>query len=113
MLAELRSHSRLVQNVPHFEHRINGDVEQFKAQVLLRDGSRLHINEVWLDGNLHKYAYYWLTAASDLLQGWDNAPHHPHVSTHPHHTHTSDGVTESTIHSLSEVLSVLESRIRR
>lgn len=44
MLAELRSHPQLVRTVPHFEHRIKGDVEQYKAQVLLKDGSRLHIN---------------------------------------------------------------------
>jgi len=28
--------------------------------------------------------------------GWDNAPHHKHVKTYPHHFHTLDGeITQS------------------
>ena len=26
-----------------------------------------------------------------MIARWDNAPHHPHVSTHPFHKHNQDG----------------------
>jgi hypothetical protein len=38
---------------------------------------------------LEKYAYYWLDAHNGLITGWDNAPHHPHLSTHPDHKHVA------------------------
>jgi hypothetical protein len=40
-----------------------------------------------------KYCLHWLDAAGRLLKRWDNAAHHPHISTHPHHVH--DGSEEN------------------
>jgi hypothetical protein len=97
MLAQLQARSRLVSAVLDSEHRLKGSVEQFKAVAQLIDGSRLHVNEVWLSGSLHKYAYYWLTPTGALLHGWDNAPHHPHIPTYPHHSHTVDQVHSSSV----------------
>lgn len=88
MLSLLQARSTLILAILQYEHRVQGQVEQFKAVVELADGSRLHINEVWLSGFLRKYAYYWLTPSGALVQGWDNAPHHPHIATYPHHPHT-------------------------
>jgi L-amino acid N-acyltransferase YncA len=85
-----------------------GSVEQFKAVVRLVDGSRLHLNEVWLSGNLHKYAYYWLTPTDDVLYGWLNAPHHQHIPTAPHHVHTPEGLRPSQVRSLHDLLALLE-----
>jgi hypothetical protein len=28
----------------------------------------------------------------ELIEGWDNAPHHKDVETYPNHKHTRDGV---------------------
>jgi hypothetical protein len=111
MLNELRSHTDLVVEILRFEHYIKAGVEQFKAVALLKDSSRLHINEVWLEGRLHKYSYYWLTGTGQLIQGWDNAPHHPQLSTSPHHTHTPpDKVSESDVQTLAQVLEILSQR---
>lgn len=107
MLEELRDSSVVLQ-IAHYEHRFSGTVEQFKADVYLTDGSRLHVNEVWLQGQLHKYAYYWLAPGGGIIQGWDNAPHHPHIATFPDHSHTRHGIEASTIRNLSDVLDALE-----
>lgn len=40
-----------------------------------------------------KYRFHWQDAAARLLKRWDNAAHHPQVSTHPHHVH--DGSEEN------------------
>ncbi len=111
MLSQLRSHPTLIQTVVKYERRLKMSVEQFKAVVELSDGSYLHINEVWVDGELEKYAYYWLTPTDTVIQGWDNAPHHPRISTYPHHTHTKTGVDTSQIHSLFDVLDLLKNTI--
>jgi len=29
-------------------------------------------------------SYYWLGQSGEAIEGWDNAPHHPEVETHPH-----------------------------
>lgn len=112
MLDELRHRSDLIVEILRFEHYIKADVEQYKAVVLLKDSSRFHINEVWLDGKLHKYAYYWLTGTGKLIQGWDNAPHHPHLQTSPHHTHIApDQVSESDVKTLNQALGILSQRL--
>ena len=90
MLEKLRSYPELITSVSSYDHRLKGAVEQYRAVAHITDGSRLHINEVWLEGKLEKYAYYWLTPTGKILQGWDNAPHHPEVDSHPHHTHHSE-----------------------
>jgi hypothetical protein len=61
-----------------------------KLRLILNDGSFL---DVWLsmDGD---YAYHWeQRRQSGRMYRWDNAPHHPHVSTFPHHFHDGDDST--------------------
>jgi hypothetical protein len=111
MLSLLQARPALILGILQYEHRLQGQVEQFKAIVEPKDGSRLHINEVWLSGALHKYAYYWLTPTGALVQGWDNAPHHPQIATSPHHTHTPTGIAPSHVRSLLDVLAEIEKQI--
>ena len=54
--------------------------------------SVLHIREIWQDGRRTSYSYYWLKPDGDLVEGWDNAPHHPEIETFPDHAHTKGGV---------------------
>ena len=63
--------------------------ETLKVLFVLSDGSTLHIVERWRAGLLIRYRYYWLDQANQLRIGWDNAPHHDTVSTHPHHRHVA------------------------
>lgn len=84
---------------------------QYKAIARLADGSNLHINEVWIDGELRKYAYYQVTPTGDIVQGWDNASHHPGVSTYPHYRHGADGVEASSVRSRIDVLDLLTAQL--
>jgi hypothetical protein len=111
MLSLLQAHPDLILPILQYEHRVQGHVEQFKAIVELADGSRLHINEVWLSSVLHKYSYYWLTPIGTLIQGWDNAPHHLHIATYPHHSHTPTGIIVSSVRSLADVLVEIKKQI--
>jgi hypothetical protein len=112
MFAQLQARPRLVEETISFTHRLSGSVAQYKAIVRLKDGSNLHINEVWVDGKLEKYAYYQVTPTGEIVQGWDNAPHHPEVSTYPHHHHRASEVVESSVRSLTDVLDILTMQLQ-
>jgi hypothetical protein len=45
-----------------------------------------------VDGNVEvsKYSFHWQDKHNHLIKRWDNAAHHPEVSTHPHHVHEGD-----------------------
>lgn len=66
-----------------------------KARIVFQDDSFL---DIWLSDE--DYAYHWEHRAQDgRRHRWDNAPHHPHVTTHPHHFHDGgeDQVVDSSI----------------
>lgn len=63
------------------------DGEALQVILHLKDGTNLRVTELWSDRVLERYSYYWLTPANELRVGWDNAPHHTRLKTHPHHKH--------------------------
>jgi len=63
------------------------DDEALRLIIFLQDGANLRITEQWSGSRLIRYSYYWLTAENGLIIGWDNAPHHTHLVTFPHHKH--------------------------
>ncbi len=65
------------------------DYHSFKIKVVLIDGSTVRINEQHYHDTLEQYAYYWLDRDNDLITGWDNAPHHSHLQSFPHHKHVA------------------------
>jgi len=73
-----------------------------KLRLTLTDNSFL---DIWLsaDGD---YAYHWEQRRQrGRLYRWDNAPHHPHVSTFPAHLHNGDEhtLTESHLSTAPEI----------
>lgn len=112
MRPEFDVYADIVASVLSITHRLDGSIEQFKAVVQLVDGSRLHINEVYIDGDLRKYAYYRLTPSGKVLQGWDNAPHHPEVASYPNHCHCGDSIRASDVRTLHAVLETLSELLR-
>lgn len=111
MLAQLQARPELVVAVLQYDHCLRGAVAQFKAVARLADGTSLHLNEVWIDDELRKYAYYQVMPTGEVLRGWDNAPHHPEVRTYPHHLHCADDVRLSEARTLPEVLDMLAQEI--
>lgn len=69
-------------------------------------------NEVYVLGELRKCAYYWLSPAGEIIQGWDNAPHHPEVASYPHHLHQENAVYPSQVRSLDDVMALLETELQ-
>ncbi|MDA0746440.1 MAG: DUF6516 family protein [bacterium] len=92
------------------EHRVRREMERFKAVVYFGNGTTLRISEVYVDGLLKKYSYYWLDEHNALLIGWDNNDHHSHIQTSPHHRHCEGRVEASQEQDFRAVLSYISER---
>lgn len=85
------------------------DGEFLQLIAYLNDGTNLRITELWNGNELKKYSYYWLTASNALKIGWDNAPHHTQVKTHPHHKHVNyqENIQPSLQTNLQEIVNII------
>lgn len=68
-----------------------------EAAIVFKDGSRL-IACAELDDTAevreYDYAYVYLDADGRRVLQYDDAPHHPEISTHPHHMHKGERPVE-------------------
>lgn len=88
-----------------------------KLRLSFHDSSFL---DIWLsvDGD---YAYHWeRRGQTGEIFRWDNAPHHPQISTHPNHLHKGDegAVVESHLSAsaesaLREILRFVQKHIKK
>lgn len=89
-----------------------GDRGLLRYRLTLR-GSLLEIFELFqiVEGRVQvtKYSFHWQDKTGKLLKRWDNAAHHPELSTSPHHVH--DGAEKNVrVHgpiSAEEVLTLI------
>lgn len=83
-----------------------------KGSVRFYDGSLLQFREVVVLHNrrLQKrdYAYHYQNSANELIFRYDNAPHHPHIPTYPHHKHVGSKLESALPPDLNEVLHEIE-----
>ncbi len=70
---------------------VQGKQGLLRYRLTLIDGSLLEIFERFdvqeKAVRVTKYSFHWQDANGPLRQRWDNAPHHPEITTHPHHVH--------------------------
>ena len=90
-----------------------GNAGLFRYKLMLRDGSVIEMFEsfrvVQERVKVTKYSFHWQDATGRLRMRWDNAPHHPEVSTYPDHVHAGSE-TNVTLHApvtLEEVLNII------
>ena len=74
------------------EHYVDvEEVEYLYLRVLFPQLNALVIvREYWRKKRLVAYGYYVRLAGYE--EWWDNRPHHPEISTHPHHRHVHGDV---------------------
>ena len=62
-----------------------------KLRLHVVDGTPI---DIWLSLDYERYSYHWEQRAKrGQIYRHDNAPDHPHISTHPKHCHNSDEET--------------------
>lgn len=81
-----------------------------KIRALLIDDSELYIRE-YSDVDERNYSYHWQDFNKQLLMRWDNAGHHKHIKTHPHHVHHGNDTLPSYHISCEEILRDNEEKI--
>jgi hypothetical protein len=91
------------------------DSGSIKGRLTFYDGSLLEFIEIVRLHNkkiikLH-YAYHYQNSDSILIFRYDNAPHHPSISTHPHHKHIGIEIEPSEPPNLNEILCEIEQLI--
>jgi hypothetical protein len=82
----------------------------YNIAIELFDGSTLYARE-YIDGDERNYSFHWQDENANLLVRWDNAPHHPEMTTFPHHRHDAATVRESSPTTLGNVLESIEKTI--
>lgn len=82
----------------------------YKVHVEFEDGSTLHARE-YVHTDERVYAYHWQDEQNQLRVRWDNAPHHDHISTYPHHKHVAGEVRPSEEISFDEVIEYIAKRL--
>ena len=60
-----------------------------------------------MDNGVTGYRYQVMTNTGDTVLRWDNASHHPEISSYPHHVHRSDGIHESKQPTILQILDEL------
>lgn len=106
---------RLLEIETNFGELVDGivpmemDGETLQLVLYFKDGTNLRVTEQWSGSILERYSYYWLTATNELKVGWDNAPHHRQLETHPHHKHLGrkENLQPSSETRLEEVLEIV------
>ncbi len=81
-----------------------------KINAVLIDDSELYIRE-YSDVKERNYSYHWQDSNGRLLMRWDNAEHHKHIGTYPHHLHQSNNIRPSYHVSCEEILKDIEDKI--
>lgn len=110
-IVEALRQSPAVKQVQVIDFIDEATVKYLKCRAECQDGSILQIEESFIAGK-NKYSYHWQDVQQRLLVRWDNAPHHPHLSTFPHHRHESSAVLESLRVSIDDVLMEIEKRLQ-
>ena len=70
----------------------------------------LHARE-YTEETLRNYAFHWQDVQDELRVRWDNAPHHEHIATHPHHKHVGEEVLPSKDITFEDVLRYIEDHL--
>lgn len=96
-LGHIKALIALNRQVMHWKvvrEEAQGEVGLFRYQLSLRDGSLLEMFERFQIAEekvqVRRYSFHWQSADGKLRKRWDNASHHPEVSTHPHHVHQGE-----------------------
>lgn len=83
------------------------DIGLIQGKTIFNDQSELHFMEYivakeWLE--IRTYAYHYQDSLKKLIFRYDNRPHHPEISSFPHHKHLVDAIVACNPPSLQWIL---------
>lgn len=75
----------------------------YRLAIRFKNHTILFVRE-YVDETERTYSFHWQDQNNQMIARWENAPHHRHISTFPHHKHTPEGVVENSEIALPDVL---------
>ena len=78
----------------------------------IKHNYKIFVSELLLQGFIVKYSYTLLYGEKSILR-YDNAPHHPHVETYPHHKHENDEIKPLYNHSIEAFIREVENLVKK
>ena len=100
---ELLNDSEIVESIEIKDSRHLDDISYFKCVVILKDNSKLYINE-FISLTEINYSYHWQDKNDKMMYRWDNAPHHKNIITFPHHVHIKNQILPYSYSRFEEIL---------
>ena len=77
----------------------------------IKHGYRVFVSELLIRGSIVKYSYTLLYDEKVVLR-YDNAPHHPHIKTFPHHKHENDEIKPLYNHSIESFIKEIKNLVK-
>lgn len=93
------------------DYRHWGNGFYYRLKISLADNTILFVRE-YVDEVERVYSFHWQDQNYQMIIRWDNAPHHPHISTFPHHKHMPDGIYASLEITLPDVLAEIRKQMK-
>ncbi|MCA9967487.1 MAG: hypothetical protein KC423_24730 [Anaerolineales bacterium] len=94
------------------EELIPNQEGSIKIRLQFWDRSQLQIEEsLRSQGSIlikATYSYHYQDANNNLIFRYDNAPHHPHIRTYPHHKHTTQGIIDAKPPDITDILKEID-----
>lgn len=94
------------------------NIGRIYGRILFRNRSILEFLEMVCisEGKFERprYRFHWQDADGKLVIRWDNAKHHPEISSYPHHKHVGNDkkVEDSSETTFEDVLKFIEEKIK-
>lgn len=120
-MRDVSQHFEIIERAIEYSPAIEAEIEseRFDATngritgvLYFADGSRLEFSELVVieKSRLVKSRYrYQFVRGDETVFRYDNAPHHDHVSTHPHHKHVGNEILPAIEPGLGQVLGEVSS----
>lgn len=111
----LKEFSEIINEIKILQERKDQRISESKIKIRFIDNSLLEATEIEVFSiKKRKYAYQWMNAKFELITRWDNANHHKHISTYPHHKHigAENNIVESIDITLNDVLIEIRESIK-
>jgi hypothetical protein len=108
------NNNEFIEDYKILEYWTKPDKFYLKLKIKFFDHSELHTRE-HLSSELRAYSFHWQTSDELLITRWDNAPHHPEISSYPHHIHdgSENNVKEGFDISFGDVLKYIFDKLRK